>query len=158
MNQKIAGFGTLSYAHARPVISKPSINYGGVAATNTHVVMFDETTIEMFTPSKPRQQADQTFILTAGRVGKAWKWALNGNHSYGLGVESERPLLWDHESASKSPLTISTKNNTWVDLIFSLSGNISTSQPGHPLHKHSNPAYILVSPPQEFCIELLFEI
>lgn len=145
-NQKIAGFGTLSYTHThgRSVVSTPSINYGGIA-TSTDVVTLDETVIEMFTPSQPSEHSDKTYILTAGRIEKAWEWSLNGNHSYGLTLEAEKPVLWDPQSAAKSPLAIATKNNTWVDIIFILSGNTSTLQPGHPLHKHSNRAYILVS-------------
>ncbi|KAJ5783768.1 uncharacterized protein N7518_009445 [Penicillium psychrosexuale] len=143
-NQKIAGFGTLSYTHThgRSVVSTPSINYGGLA-TSTDVITLDETVIEMFTPSQPSEHSDKTYILTAGRIEKAWEWSLNGNHSYGLTLEAEKPVLWDPQSAAKSPLAIATKNNTWVDIIFILSGNTSTLQPGHPLHKHSNRAYIL---------------
>ncbi|KAJ5814377.1 uncharacterized protein N7503_001127 [Penicillium pulvis] len=141
-NQKIAGFGTLSYKHGRSVLTEPSINYGGIA-TNSEVVSLDESAIEMFTPSQPNQQPDETYILTIGRIEKAWEWSLNGNHSFGLAMEADRPFLWDPQSAAKSPLTIATKNDTWVDLIFSLSGNVSTLQPGHPLHKHSNRVYVL---------------
>ncbi|KAI1830098.1 hypothetical protein DTO013E5_7654 [Penicillium roqueforti] len=150
-NQKIAGFGTLSYTHThgRSVVSTPSINYGGIA-TSTDVVTLDETVIEMFTPSQPSEHSDKTYILTAGRIEKAWEWSLNGNHSYGLTLEAEKPVLWDPQSAAKSPLAIATKNNTWVDIIFILSGNTSTLQPGHPLHKHSNRAYILGSGTGDF--------
>ncbi|KAJ6002421.1 hypothetical protein N7451_004968 [Penicillium sp. IBT 35674x] len=141
-NQKIAGFGTLSYKHGRSVLTKPSINYGGIP-TNSGVVSLDESAIEMFTPSQPTQHPDETYILTIGRIRRAWEWSLNGNHSFGLAMEADRPFLWDPQSAAKSPLTIATKNDTWVDMIFSLSGNISTLQPGHPLHKHSNRVYVL---------------
>jgi hypothetical protein len=144
LNQKIAGFATLSYKHGRSVTSMPSINYGGVA-TNTGVVSLDATVIEMLTPSQPSQQPDKTYILTVGRVKKAWEWSLNGYHTFGLAMEADRPFLWDPRSAAKSPLAIGTKNGTWVDIIFSLSGNVSTLQPGHPLHKHSNRVYVLVS-------------
>ncbi|KAJ5655192.1 hypothetical protein N7507_007142 [Penicillium longicatenatum] len=119
LNQKIAGFATLSYKHGRSVTSMPSINYGGVA-TNTGVVTLDATVIEMLTPSQPSQQADKTYILTVGRVEKAWEWSLNGYHTFGLAMEADRPFLWDPRSAAKSPLAIGTKNGTWVDIIFSL--------------------------------------
>lgn len=145
-NQKIAGFGTLSYANGNPsVVSTPSINYGGIS-TSTNVVSLDETMIEMLTPSLPREKPNQTFILTTGRIQKAWKWSLNGDHPYSLALEAKKPLLWDPQAAINSSLVIATKNNTWVDIIFSLSGNMSTLQPSHPLHKHSNRVYVLVSP------------
>lgn len=145
-NQKIAGFGTLSYANGDPsVVSIPSINYGGIS-TSTNVVSLDETVIEMLTPSPPSEKPNQTFILTTGRIQKAWKWSLNGDNPYSLALEAENPLLWDPQSATNSPLVIATKNNTWVDIIFSLSGDMSTLQPSHPFHKHSNRVYVLVSP------------
>ena len=145
-NQKIAGFGTLSYTNGNPsVVSTPSINYGGISMS-ANVVSLDETTIEMLTPNPPSEKPNQTFILTTGRIQKAWKWSLNGNNSYNLALEAEKPLLWDPQSATNSSLVIATKNNTWVDIIFSMSGDISTLQPSHPLHKHSNRVYVLVSP------------
>lgn len=37
-------------------------------------------------------------------------------------------------------LTVTTKNNTWVDLIFRV---ITPGQPPHPIHKHSNKGFII---------------
>lgn len=145
LNQKIAGFATLSYLNGDSSIpSTPSINYGGVS-TSTDVISFDETKIEMLVPNRPKARPDKTFILTAGRIEHAWQWSLNGNASYGLKLETMKPLLWHPSSAAKSPLVISTKNNTWVDIVFVMSGNASTLQPSHPMHKHSNRVYVLVS-------------
>jgi hypothetical protein len=144
-NQKIAGFASLSYSNGDPsVTSAPSINYGGIS-TSTDIILFDETRIEMLNPSQSKGSPDQTFILTAGRIRKAWEWSLNGNHSYGLALEAMKPFLWNPQSAANSSLVIATKNNTWVDIIFSMSGNMSVLQPSHPLHKHSNRVYVLVS-------------
>ncbi|PQE05161.1 Multicopper oxidase type 2 protein [Rutstroemia sp. NJR-2017a BVV2] len=144
-NQKIAGFASLSYSNGDPsVTSAPSINYGGIS-TSTDIILFDEARIEMLTPSQPKGSPDQTYILTAGRIRKAWEWSLNGNNSYGLALEAMNPFLWNPQSAVNSSLVIATKNNTWVDIIFSMSGNISVLQPSHPLHKHSNRVYVLGS-------------
>jgi hypothetical protein len=49
-------------------------------------------------------------------------------------------------------LVIATKNNTWVDIIFKVFGDSTTLQPGHPLHKHSNPVYVLVSSFRTLCL------
>lgn len=146
-NQKIAGFATLSYLNGvSSVTSVSSINYGGISTgINEDFISFDETTIEMLAPSRPKDSPDETFILTTGRIRKAWEWSLNGNNSYGLALEAEKPLLWDPQSAVNSSLVIATKNNTWVDIIFSMSGDMTTLQPSHPLHKHSNRVYVLVS-------------
>ncbi|KAJ5746443.1 hypothetical protein N7520_011625 [Penicillium odoratum] len=144
-NQKIAGFASLSYLNGDPSVkSTPSINYGGVS-TSKDVISFDETKIQMLSPSQPKANPDETYILTAGRIQHAWEWSLNGNHSFSLALEATKPFLWDPVAASKSPLVISTKNNTWVDIIFDMSGEKSTLQPSHPLHKHSNRVYVLGS-------------
>ncbi|KAJ5161553.1 hypothetical protein N7492_006945 [Penicillium capsulatum] len=162
LNQKIAGYATFSYLHGdTSVSSHPSINYGGVG-TGKDVISFDETTIDMLVPSQPKAHPDETFVLTTDRIQHAWKWSLNGNHSYGLALEDMKPLLWQPSSAVDSPLVISTRNNTWVDIIFALSGNASTLQPSHPMHKHSNRVYVLVSrisfvsmPPRRFEVNFL---
>lgn len=145
LNQKVAGYGTFSYVNGDPsVVGTPSINYGG-NSMSTDVVVLDENKIRPLIPSRPNAQADQTYLLTVGRIEKAWKWSLNGDHSYGLSLESEKPILWDPQSYADSDLVIATNNDTWVDIVFAVSGNASTLQPGHPIHKHSNMVYVLVS-------------
>ncbi|KAJ5503444.1 Multicopper oxidase type 2 [Penicillium fimorum] len=150
LNQKVAGYGTFSYVNGDPsVVGKPSINYGG-NSMSTDVIVFDENKIKPLIPSRPSKEADQTYLLTIGRIEKAWKWSLNGDHSYGLSLESEKPMLWDPQSYADSDLVITTKNDTWVDIIFAVFGNASTLQPGHPIHKHSNLVYILGAGMGEF--------
>lgn len=144
-NQRIAGFGYLSYIGGDASISsEPSIDYGG-RNTSSEVVFLDEATTQPLIPDQPSQEADETHILTVGRLEKAWKWSLNGNHSYDLSLEAEKPLLWRPEHAANSSLVISTRNNTWVDIIFVAEADASSVQPSHPIHKHSNPAYVIVS-------------
>ncbi|KGO69800.1 Multicopper oxidase, type 1 [Penicillium italicum] len=144
-NQKIAGFATLSYMNGDPsVTSVPSINYGGISTgVKKDLISFDESTIEMLAPSRPKDSPDETFILTVGRIRRAWEWSLNGDNSYSLALEAQNPLLWNPQSAVNRSLVITTRNNTWVDIIFSMTGNMSTLQPSHPLHKHSNRVYVL---------------
>ncbi|KAL2698464.1 hypothetical protein AAEP93_009852 [Penicillium crustosum] len=143
VNQKVAGYGTFSYVDSDPsVVGKPSIDYGG-NSISTDVVVLDENTIKPLIPSRPSEQADQTYLLTIGRIEKAWKWSLNGEHSYSMSLESEKPMLWDPQSQADSDLVIATNNDTWVDIVFAVSGEPSTIQPGHPIHKHSNRVYIL---------------
>lgn len=145
INQKVAGYGTFSYIDGDPsVVGKPSIDYGG-NSISTDVVVLDENTIKPLVPSRPSEQADQTYLLTIGRIEKAWKWSLNGDHSYSMSLESEKPMLWDPQSQADSDLVIATNNDTWVDIVFAVSGEPSTIQPGHPIHKHSNRVYVLVS-------------
>lgn len=144
-NQRIAGFGYLSYIGGDAIISsEPSIDYGG-RNTSSEVVFLDETTTQPLITDQPSQEADETHILTVGHLEKAWKWSLKGNHSYDLSLEAAKPLLWRPEQAADNGLVISTKNNTWVDIIFVAEADASSVQPSHPIHKHSNPAYVIVS-------------
>jgi hypothetical protein len=152
LNQKLAGRATLSYANGDPnVESSPSINYGGTGLTSD-VVTLDENTIKPLVANKPSKQVDETYVLDIGRYQKAWRWSLNGNNAYSLALEAERPMLWNPKAQENSSLVIATKNNTWVDIIFKVVGDSTTLQPGHPLHKHSNPVYVIVS---SFTIEFL---
>ena len=156
LNQKLAGRTTLSYANGDPTIdSTPCINYGGNSITSD-VVIFDESTIKPLVPNKPSQHVDETYVLDNGRYEKAWRWALNSNNAYNLALEAERPMLWDPKSYENSSLVIATKNNTWVDIIFKVVGDSTTLQPGHPLHKHSNPVYVLVCSWRLFYLSHLF--
>ena len=144
-NQKISGFGTLSYVNGDPSItSMPYIDYGG-SNTTADVVFLDETMIEPYPPSQPSREVDDTYILTVCRFQAAWKWSLNENHSYDLSLDPERPLLWNPKPALNQSLVISTKNDTWVDIIFMAPGDAHMLQPSHPIHKHSNKAYVIVS-------------
>ncbi|KAJ5572129.1 Multicopper oxidase type 2 [Penicillium sp. DV-2018c] len=143
LNQKIAGFGTLSYINGDPsVVGIASINYSGLNTT-ADVIQFNETTIKPLIPSQPSQEVTETYILRIGRIEHAWKWSLNENNSYSLALQSEKPMLWDPQAYKNSDLVISTKNDTWVDLIFTIVANQTTLQPGHPLHKHSNKVYVI---------------
>ncbi|CAG8925708.1 unnamed protein product [Penicillium salamii] len=141
-NQKIAGYGVLSYINGDPsVVGTSLLNYGGVESPGA--IPLIENTIKPLIPNAPAQEADATFILAIGRIEKAWKWSLNGDHSYDLSLEAEKPLLWDPESQENSSLVITAKNGTWVDIIFDVTATKRTLQPGHPIHKHSNTVYVI---------------
>jgi Multicopper oxidase len=60
-----------------------------------------------------------------------------------LDLETETPLLFDSTSAeAMNPnLTITTKMGQWVDLIVQVES--PPIQPAHPLHKHSNKAFVI---------------
>ncbi|KAJ5142785.1 Multicopper oxidase type 2 [Penicillium bovifimosum] len=150
LNQKIAGFGTLAYVNGdSSIVGTASIDYSGLSA-NDNVVLLNETTIKPLIPSQPSPVANETYLLRIGRIEHAWKWSLNGNYSYSMAMQSEKPMLWDPESYKDSELVIFTKNDTWVDLVFTIIGTPTTLQPGHPLHKHSNKVYVLGAGSGEF--------
>jgi FtsP/CotA-like multicopper oxidase with cupredoxin domain len=142
-NQIISGFATLSYKGSnRNTKSTPFINYAGQNLTKD-VVFLDETKIVPFPPIAPARTADVTYFLKINRFGTAWRWTLSGKESYGLDLETETPILFDPTSAeAMNPnLTIVTKMGQWVDLVVQVES--PPIQPAHPLHKHSNKAFVI---------------
>jgi hypothetical protein len=144
LNQKVYGQATLSYhGTSHTNIPNPSINYAG-ANTSADVVFLDDTSIVPFPPVHPAQLADQTHKLLLNRTGAAWQWTLSNDTPFNQSLEDiATPLLWNPNQLQGSGLTISTKNNTWVDLIFMVT-NTGGLQPPHPIHKHSNKGHIIV--------------
>ena len=146
LNQKVFTSGTLSYKggdHSN--IPNAAIDYSG-ANTTASVRYLDDTTVVPFPPINPAQQVDQTIKLLLNRTGAAWQWSLNENNIFDVAYEDIHPLLYTPNGLQDTGLTITTKNNTWVDLIF-LVTNTAGLQPPHPIHKHSNKAHIIVSIP-----------
>lgn len=140
VNQLISGNATMSYntplkAQSRP--SQPSIDITG-ANTTAEVVTFDESTVIPFPVEAPAQEVAQTFLLDIARFNASYRWIL-GNSSFPLSLEDSSPLLFNR-SAAKPDLSISTRNGTWVDLIFRVTGPL---QPPHPIHKHSNKFFVI---------------
>ena len=143
INQIISGFATLSYkGSAHNTNSTPFINYGGQNLT-ADVIFLDDTKVVPFPPIAPAQTADATYFFNINRFGTAWTWTLSGKESFGLNLETETPLLFDPTSAeAMNPnLTITTKMGQWVDLVVQVEN--PPIQPPHPLHKHSNKAFII---------------
>ncbi|PMD17252.1 multicopper oxidase [Hyaloscypha hepaticicola] len=143
--QLIAGQATLSYRDGREPVpknqtSKPYINEGGTALAPT-VVFYNQTMQKAFPPSPVADNADQTFILTMGNTDAAYKWALNGT-SQPQTLDVDNPILFKPQPNLLNNLTITTRNNTWIDLIF-----VATHipQPAHPIHKHSTKMWLIGS-------------
>ena len=147
-DQIISGYAMLSYKNgAKHNASVPYINYGGVNTTSS-VIPLDKTLLVPFSGSAPAATADATYILKLTRKGANYNWTLNGNAAYGLDQDYTSPLLFNPESpnALNSDLTIRTKNNTWIDVILQVELTPEApAQPAHPVHKHSNKAYIIGS-------------
>ena len=149
-DQIIAGFATLRYAntrhrHNRTSASKPYINYAGLSVS-ADVVPLDETKLLPFPPSAPAPTADATHILRFGRLGTNWGWTLSGSALYPENRDFDAPLLFNPNSpaANNKSLIIRTKNDTWVDIVMQVVlNNAAPAQPAHPIHKHSNKAYII---------------
>jgi FtsP/CotA-like multicopper oxidase with cupredoxin domain len=143
LNQKVSGYGYISYStkgqynkSQPPVAVQPFIDYGG-SNTTANVIAFNSALAAPLISNAPSPTVDVTHFLTLSRVLDAYVWALNGS-SFGPPLELVTPLLFDPSSAISS-LSITTKNGSWVDIVLMMSG----LQPSHPIHKHSNKAYVI---------------
>jgi FtsP/CotA-like multicopper oxidase with cupredoxin domain len=147
LNQVISGFGVLGYKGATwPASEDPDalskMNYAGVNLT--HLVPFVDAKASPFPPVKVGQKADQTFTFNVEKLGRpfgAYEWTLDGTQAFNMTREDGHPLLFDQPtSVPKSDLILRTKTGQWVDLIVKVAGPLA--QP-HPMHKHSNKAFVL---------------
>ncbi|KAG0652284.1 Conidial pigment biosynthesis oxidase abr2 [Hyphodiscus hymeniophilus] len=149
LGQKIYVSGLLSYNRGtKNSNSQPYINYAGTNTT-ADVTYLDDTTIVPFPPVHPAQTADQTYKLVMGRAGYSWQWSLDGTAPYNESLEDITPLLFDPNQLANTNLTITTKNDTWVDLIY-IVNTAGGPEPPHPIHKHSNKAHIIGSGQGDF--------
>jgi FtsP/CotA-like multicopper oxidase with cupredoxin domain len=105
------------------------------------VTFLDENHLAPFPNEPPAQKADATHKLMLAHVRDAWTWTLNASDPFGSPLELGTPLLWDPNAIKDRNLIIETHNGTWVDIILT----ITPGQPSHPIHKHSNKAYIIGS-------------
>lgn len=127
------------------VTSTSSINRNG-SPVSENVTFFQQSKMVSFPPQfpQPAPDVDQTIMMTLQNVGNSYSWGLNKvpfDHS----VDNfEPPLLYQPPDSHKTndTITIITKNGTWVDLIFMLN---QVPQPAHPIHKHSNKAFVIGS-------------
>ncbi|KAJ4295274.1 hypothetical protein N0V90_007285 [Kalmusia sp. IMI 367209] len=149
--QLIDTMAVLSYEHAEngyaneaaPITSKASINRAGGNMT-ADVVFFNQAEMVSFPPQfpQPPPAVDQTVKLTLNTAGSSYLWALNDTAFDRAIDNSNPPLLYQDPLTSGvgGNITITTKNNTWVDLIFHVA---TVGQPPHPIHKHSNKGFII---------------
>jgi hypothetical protein len=116
LNQKVFGSALLSYAYgSHKVDPKPSINYAG-ANTTADVRFLKDRTVVPFPAPYISPSVDSTYKLLINHTGFAWEWTLNANSAFNESLEDMTPLLWD--PTPLKDLTITTKNGTWVDMIF----------------------------------------
>ncbi|KAK1146947.1 hypothetical protein N8T08_002274 [Aspergillus melleus] len=117
--------------------STPSIHVGGDVISENYTLA-DETAWVPFQVEIPSQEVAQTHVLEIDHYGQSYRWTM-GNSSYPLSLEEASPLLLEPTSAEHD-LSIQTRNGTWVDLVFHV---VSTLQPPHPIHKHSNKFFVI---------------
>ncbi|PYH45692.1 multicopper oxidase [Aspergillus saccharolyticus JOP 1030-1] len=149
--QAINGTAVISYAKQDSSASnsldptpQPYITEGGGNATAS-TVFLNETNVVPFPVVAPAASADHTYIINVEPYNASYTWEMH-NASYAASNEKLYPVLYNRSSIP-AQYTVSTLNNTWVDLII----NITTAgQPAHPIHKHSNKYHVIGSGQEPF--------
>ncbi|KAL3961140.1 hypothetical protein ACCO45_006257 [Purpureocillium lilacinum] len=143
MPQMFTGFATLSYRDPKGPSppSKPSVGYINDIGANTtaDVRFFSQAAMKAFPPAPIAQTADQTVKVAMRVAGQSYNWALNET-IYPMGLDNDTPLLFDPQPERHNNVTITTRNGTWVDVIFQA---VAFPMPPHPIHKHGNKMYLL---------------
>lgn len=147
-NQVISGFATITYKGGADSKreSVPYIDYGGMNTTSS-VIVLNDTNLPPYPEIQPASYADDFHLLTLGRINSSWEWTLDGTTFLPANLASMEPALFNPKAPGlDSSLKIETKNDTWVDIVFQLVIPPPTLlQPPHPIHKHSNKAFLIGS-------------
>jgi len=140
--QMMTGYATLSYRedhHAAPNGTSVAYIDDKGLNTTTDVAFFDQGAMKAHPPSPVGQIAAQTVKLYMRVAGASYEWALNET-VYPMVFDSQNPMLFQPRPYEHDNVTITTLNNTWVDLIFITA---SYPMPPHPIHKHGNKMYLI---------------
>ncbi|KAM0255898.1 hypothetical protein ACHAQJ_005299 [Trichoderma viride] len=116
--------------------SRPYISITGVPLSK-NVRLFNQNTAAPFPPEPISQTADALYKLNMKLDGASYLWALNSTRLMPATLDSsdKAPILFQQPEITHDNVTISTRNGTWIDLVFFAS---TTPMPPHPIHKHSN--------------------
>ncbi|KDN63814.1 putative multicopper oxidase [Colletotrichum sublineola] len=74
--------------------------------------------------------------------GGSYFWALNDTVLLPKDYENDTPVLFALQAQDDDPTIVSTKNGSWVDMVFQV---VNSPQPPHPIHKHGNRMFLLGS-------------
>ncbi|PYH91305.1 hypothetical protein BO71DRAFT_486353 [Aspergillus ellipticus CBS 707.79] len=138
-NQIINGTAVLAYdpPAQRTKASVPYIDEVG-GSTGPATTFLNEDQIVPFPAIQPSMNVDATHVFSLHLYNSSYMWSLS-NTTYPMTVQDlEVPVLFDRSSIPPEN-TIQTLNGTWVDLII----NVTSGQPQHPLHKHSNKFFVI---------------
>ncbi|KAF7548214.1 hypothetical protein G7Z17_g7212 [Cylindrodendrum hubeiense] len=136
--QMISGHAILSVGGASGYgDSDPYVNYVGVPLTKD-VVFFNQNTAFPYPPDPISPTADALFHLSMKIDGASYLWALNSSRLMPIDLDAGQPVLFNPDFDEHNNITLSTKFNTWVDLVFFAS---VFPQPPHPIHKHGTKMY-----------------
>lgn len=159
-NQIISGYATIGYegGDQNPKTSQPYINYGGLNVT-ANVVQLNTSNLPPYPAILPADDADEFHFLSLGRINSSWEWTLDGTTFLPANLASMEPALYNPSAPGlDSHLKIETRNDTWVDIVFQLVIEEPTKlQPPHPIHKHSNKAFLMATGHGKFSWKSLAE-
>ncbi|QRV81877.1 Multicopper oxidase [Ceratobasidium sp. AG-Ba] len=153
--QMLTGYAIMSYNTPKadpttlPTSKNPWIDYAGNIINGG--VDLVPANLAPFPPNPPPQgKAGLTLPMNVTRTGE-FGWVLNGN-SWVDPPDNFTPLLLQpSEVASLDPkVYFSYRNNTLVDVIFTITAGNPAVHPPHPMHKHGVKGWFLGSGSGEF--------
>jgi FtsP/CotA-like multicopper oxidase with cupredoxin domain len=106
---------------------------------NEDVVLFNHQKASPFPPEPIPEKANALFRLDMFADGASYLWAMNSSRLMPSDLEHRNPpTLFSPQPYISNNVTITTKNNTWIDLVFFAA---AFPMPPHPIHKHGNKMY-----------------
>jgi FtsP/CotA-like multicopper oxidase with cupredoxin domain len=124
-------------ANTGNVDSDPHLSIVGTPLSS-NVVFLDYAAAVPWTEETIPLEADDFWRLDMRLDGASYLWALNNTRLMPDIVDQAAvPSLFNPQPFIQNDVTISTLNNTWVDLVFQATGPM----PPHPVHKHGNKMY-----------------
>jgi FtsP/CotA-like multicopper oxidase with cupredoxin domain len=121
---------------------KPSVPYitdAGVP-TSPDVVVFNLAAAKPYPLVSIPKKADAFFKMEMVPGGSSYLWALNRTLFPPQSFENDEPVLFRPDPHAMGNVTITTRYDTWVDLIFEAS---IVPMPPHPIHKHANKMFMI---------------
>ena len=145
-NQLLSGYSTFAYKDGGDIeAAPPYLDYGGTN-TSANVRSSDREAFIPYQVAPPSLSAQSIHFTELNRLGAAWKWTLNGHARYTADRFDTAPLLYNPNSleALDENLVIRTRYDSWADIVIQTVWDDQTpTQPPHPIHKHSNKAYLI---------------
>ncbi|GAM82783.1 hypothetical protein ANO11243_007690 [Dothideomycetidae sp. 11243] len=117
--------------------SQSYITIGG-APVSSDVVFFNQSIAHPYPPSPIPEKADAFFPLVMEVAGASYLWTVNYTKLEPTDLDNNVPTLFHPQPYIQNNVTITTLNNTWVDLLFI---GKTLLMPPHPMHKHGNHMY-----------------
>ncbi|EXU95654.1 multicopper oxidase [Metarhizium robertsii] len=123
---------------ASPQEPKPYIDLVGNPAF-PGVVVFNQTIAYPYPADPVAQTADALHVLHMKLDGLSYLWALNTTGLKPIVVDTTlEPILFSPNATNFKNAMLTTKNDTWVDLVLFAS---EFPMPPHPIHKHGVKMY-----------------